>query len=104
MSCDARGRLDALALTGGHAHDGPQAPGLRRGHLRPGQAVLADRAHDAGYVRARIQRAGTTAVIPSQKTRATPAAYDHRPVQRAQPHRAGHQRLKTLSGPGHALR
>lgn len=63
-------------MTGGQAHDCPQAPGLLRGHLRPGQAVLADRAYDAGYVRAQIQQAGATAVIPSQKTRAAPAAHD----------------------------
>ncbi|GAC1368466.1 MAG: hypothetical protein NVSMB30_04970 [Hymenobacter sp.] len=39
------------------------------GHLRPGQAVLADRAYDAGYVRTHIQQAGATAVIPSKKNR-----------------------------------
>ncbi|WP_374679417.1 IS5 family transposase [Hymenobacter sp. J193] len=69
LSCDAYGRVCALALTGGQAGDCPQAPGLLRGHLRPGQAVLADRAYDAGYVRAQIQQAGATAVIPSKKNR-----------------------------------
>ncbi|MFD1469318.1 transposase [Hymenobacter caeli] len=37
----ARGRICALALTGGQARDCPQAPGRLRGHLRPGQAVPA---------------------------------------------------------------
>ena len=59
----------ALALTGGQAGDCPQAPGLLVGHLRPGQHVLADRAYDAGYVRAQIQHAGATAVIPGKKNR-----------------------------------
>lgn len=54
-------------MTGGRAGDCPQAPGLLRGYLRPGQAVLADRAYDAGYVRAQIQQAGATAVIPGKK-------------------------------------
>ena len=58
-----------MALTGGQAGDCPQAPGLLVSHLRSGQAVLADRAYDAGYVRTQIQQAGATAVIPSKKNR-----------------------------------
>ena len=76
LSCDAYGRICALALTGGQAGDCPQAPGLLRSHLRPGQAVLADRAYDAGYVRAQIQQAGATAVIPSKKNRLVPLEHD----------------------------
>lgn len=45
-------------------------------HLRPGQAVLADRAYDAGYVRAHIQQAGATAVIPSKKNRLVAIAHE----------------------------
>ena len=76
LSCDVRGRICALALTGGQAGDCPQAPGLLRRHLRPGQAVLADRAYDAGYVRAQIQQAGATAVILSKKNRLVPLDHD----------------------------
>lgn len=76
MSCDAHGRICALALTGGQAGDCPQAPGLLVRHLRPGQAVLADQAYDAGYVRAQIQHAGATAVIPSKKNRLVPLGHD----------------------------
>ena len=76
LSCDAHGRICALALTGGQAGDCPQAPGLLRSHLRPGQAVLADRAYDAGYVRTQIQQAGATAVIPSKKNRLVPLDHD----------------------------
>ena len=46
------------------------------GHLRPDKAVLADRAYDAGYVRAQIQRAGAPAVIPGKKNRTVPIAHD----------------------------
>ena len=46
------------------------------GHLRPGQAVLADRAYDAGYVRTQIQQAGATAVIPSKKNRTVVLDHD----------------------------
>jgi transposase len=76
LSCDAQGRICALALTGGQAGDCPQAPGLLVEHLRAGQAVLADRAYDAGYVRAQIQQAGATAVIPGKKNRAVALAHD----------------------------
>ena len=46
------------------------------GHLRPGQAVLADRAYDADYVRTQIQQAGATTVIPSKKNRTVPLPHD----------------------------
>jgi transposase len=76
LSCDAYGRICALALTGGQARDCPQAPGLLARHLRPGQAVLADRAYEAGYVRTQIQQAGATAVILSKKNRLIPLDHD----------------------------
>ena len=76
LNCDAYGRICALALTAGHAGDCPQAPGLLRNHLRLGQAVLADRAYDADYMRTQIQQAGTTAVISGKKNRFVPVAYD----------------------------
>ena len=76
MSCDAHGRICALALTGDQAGDCPQAPGLLRSHLRAGQAVLADRAYDADYVRVQIRQAGAGAVIPSKKNRTVPIAHD----------------------------
>ena len=63
-------------MTGGRADGGPQAPGLRVGHLRPGQAVLADRAYDAGDVRDQIQHAGAAAAIPGKKNRTLPTAHD----------------------------
>ncbi len=38
--------------------------------------MLADRAYDAGYVRAQIQQAGARAVIPSKKNRVLAIAHD----------------------------
>ena len=69
LSCDAHGRIYALALTGGQAGDYTKAPGLLRSHLRAGQAVLADRAYDADYVRVQIAQTGAVAVIPGKKNR-----------------------------------
>ena len=76
MSGDAYGRICALALTGGQAGDCPQAPGLLMRHLQTGQAVLADRAYDADYVRLQIKQAGAGAVIPSKKNRTVPIEQD----------------------------
>lgn len=70
------GRICALVLTCWQAGDCPQALDLLVGHIRPGQAVLADRAYDAGYIRTQIQQAGASHMIHSQKTRAVPATYD----------------------------
>ena len=38
--------------------------------------MLADRAYDAGYVRAQIQQAGATAVIPGKKNRVVCLEHD----------------------------
>ena len=57
-----------MALTGGQAGDCPQAQGLLVRHLQPRQAVLADRAYDADYVRVHIAQAGAVAMIPGKKT------------------------------------
>ena len=45
-------------------------------YLSPGQAVLADRAYDAGYVRTQIQQAGATAMIPGKKNRTVLLVHD----------------------------
>jgi hypothetical protein len=76
LSCDAYGRICALALTGGQVGDCPQAPGLLRSHLRAEQAVLADRAYDAGYVRDQIVQAAAVAVIPGKKNRTISIEHD----------------------------
>ena len=44
--------------------------------MRAGQAVLADRAYDADYVRVQIAQAGAEAVIPSKKNRTVPLEHD----------------------------
>lgn len=92
LSGDAQGRICALVLTGGQAGDCPQAPGLLVSHLRPGQAVLADRAYDAGYVRAQLQQAWATAVIPGKKNRVVPIAHD------ADVHKERHHVERAING------
>ena len=72
LSCDAQGRICALALTDGQAGDCPQALGLLVHHAQAGQVVLADRAYDADYVRTQIEQAGAVAVIPGKTNRLVP--------------------------------
>lgn len=57
-----------IHLTLGQAHGGPAADVLLRG-LQPGQAVLADKAYDANWIRALIWEQGAEAVIPSKADR-----------------------------------
>ena len=45
-------------------------------HLQPGQAVLADRAYDADYVRVYIAQAGAVAVTLGKKNRVVPLEHD----------------------------
>jgi transposase len=44
--------------------------------LRAGQAILADRAYDAGYVRDQIGQAAAVAVIPGKTNRTRPIEHD----------------------------
>lgn len=45
-------------------------------HLQTGQAVLADRAYDADYVRVHPAQGGAGAVIPGKKNRILPLEHD----------------------------
>ena len=61
---------------GGQAGDCPQAFGLLVRHLQTEQAVVADRAYDADYVRVQIAQAGAVAVIPGKKNRLVSLEHD----------------------------
>lgn len=92
-------------------------PEPARPDLRPGQQVLADRAHDADYVREQIALAGAQAVIPSQRNRKVFTPHDdvyknrnqiERCFNRFKAYRAIATRFEKnglgLSGAGHASR
>ncbi len=64
-----------IHLTPGQAHDGPASAFLLN-QLQPGQAVLADKAYDANWIRALIWEQGAEAVIPSKSDRKVPIEYD----------------------------
>ena len=62
-------------LTEGQAHDAPPCRILLKG-LQPGQAVLADKAYDADWIREMIYEQGASACIPPKSNRKSPACFD----------------------------
>jgi len=65
---DAKGRLLAILLTGGQAHDCPPARQLIR-RTKPAKRLLGDRAYDSGDLRQWLNTRGTAAVIPNKSNR-----------------------------------
>ncbi len=65
---DAKGRLIAILLTGGEAHDCPVAERLiRRG--KPSKRMLGDKAYDSAELREELDERGTKPVIPNRSNR-----------------------------------
>ena len=65
---DAKGRLIAILLTGGEAHDYPVAKRLIR-RVGPPQHLLGDMAYDGNGFRETLSERGTKPVIPNHPTR-----------------------------------
>jgi transposase len=61
---DAKGRLIAILLTGGEAHDCPAAKRLIR-RVKPSKRMLRDKAYDSAELREELDLRGTKAVIPT---------------------------------------
>src|SRR5262245_32774225 len=71
---DAKGRLIAILLTGGEAHDYPAAKRLIR-RVKPPKHMLGDTAYDGDGLREELDQLGTKPVIASTGSRASePAA------------------------------
>ena len=62
-------------LTPGNAHDAPAAKQLLS-DVQPAQAVIADKAYDADWIRNMIWERGAQAVIPSKSNRKIPKEFD----------------------------
>ena len=65
---DAKGRLIALLLTGGEAHDCPLAERLIA-RVEPAERMLGDKAYDSNELRGELAQRGTKAVIPNRSNR-----------------------------------
>jgi transposase len=68
---DAKGRLIAILLTGGQAHDCPVARRLID-RVEPAERLLGDKAYDGNELREKLDRRGTKPVIPNRTSRKCP--------------------------------
>lgn len=74
---DAKGRLIAILLTGGEAHDCPVAERLIRRVERP-KRILGDKAYDSAELREELTEHGTKPVIPNRSNRKQPFSFNKR--------------------------
>src|SRR6476646_1680752 len=74
---DAKGRLLAILLTGGEAHDCPVAERLIR-RVKPPKKMLGDTAYDSAELRADLDQRGTKPVIPNRCNRKQPFSFSKR--------------------------
>src|SRR6202162_5405507 len=74
---DAKGRLIAILLTGGEAHDCPIAERLIR-RVKPSKCMLGDTAYDSAELRDELHERGTKPVIPNRSNRKQPFCFSKR--------------------------
>jgi transposase len=74
---DAKGRLIAILLTGGEAHDCPVAERLTR-RVKPPKRMLGDKAYDSAELRENLDEQGTKPVIPNRCNRKQPFSFSKR--------------------------
>jgi transposase len=74
---DAKGRLIAILLTGGEAHDCPVADRLIRRVKSPAR-LLGDKAYDSAELREELDHRGTKSVIPNRCNRKQPFTFNKR--------------------------
>ena len=74
---DAKGRLIAILLTGGEAHDYPVANRLIR-RVKSPQRMLGDMAYDGDQLREELDERGTKPVIPNRSNRKHPFSFAKR--------------------------
>ena len=74
---DAKGRLIAILLTGGEAHDYPIAKRLIR-RVKPPRHMLGDTAYDGDELREELGQRGTKPVIPNRSNRKRPFSFNKR--------------------------
>jgi transposase len=74
---DAKGRLIAILLTGGEAHDCPVAERLID-RVEPAELMLGDKAYDSNELRDELDQRGTKPVIPNRTNRNRPFPFSKR--------------------------
>src|SRR3954464_5530008 len=71
----AKGRLIAILLTGGEAHDCPVAERLIR-RVKPAKHMRGDKAYDRAELRDQLNERGTRPVIPNRSNRKQPFSFN----------------------------
>ena len=74
---DVKGRLIAVLLTGGEAHDCPVVERLIR-RVKPSKRMLGDKAYDSAELREDLHERGTKPVIPNRCNRKQPFSFSKR--------------------------
>src|SRR5262249_3097864 len=74
---DVKGRLIAILLTTGEAHDCPVAERLVR-RVKPSKRMLGDKAYDSAELREDLREHGTKSVIPNRCNRKQPFSFSKR--------------------------
>ena len=74
---DAKGRLIAILLTGGEAHDCPIAERLIR-RVKPAKRMLGDKAYDSAELREELDQLGTKPIILNRSNRKQPFSFSKR--------------------------
>jgi transposase len=74
---DAKGRLIAILLTGGEAHDCPLAERLID-RVEEAERLLGDKAYDSAELRQELEQRGTKPVIPNRSNRKRPFRFSKR--------------------------
>jgi len=74
---DVKGRLIAILLTGGEAHDCPVADRLIC-RVKPSKHIVGDKAYDSAELRCELHERGSTPVIPNKSNRKQPFSFNKR--------------------------
>src|SRR6478752_6169760 len=74
---DVKGRLIAILLTGGEAHDCPVAERLIR-RVKPSKRMLGDKAYDSAELREEPDEHATKSIIPNRSNRKQPFSFSAR--------------------------
>jgi transposase len=101
---DAKGRLIAILLSGGEAHDCPLAERLIR-RVKSPERLLGDKAYDSAELREALDERGTKPVIPNRCNRKQPfIQLQQASLQAALAHRECLQRVEGLQAHRHTIR
>jgi len=92
----AKGRLLAILLTGGKAHDCPVADRLI-GRCKASKRLIGDKAYDSAPLRLRLQDRGTKPVIPNRSSRKQPFSFNRRLYKERRRIENAFNRLKDFS-------